>query len=561
MKFIQTQRVKNWLFLTASVLIGALLYGPHLNAPLVFDDIAFFSSNYASRCGLDFGIAEPRWWPCWSFAMQRILGSEEHLILAFRLGNLILHILVANALFLFLRQLFNALLPEFGSTKTTPPYSIDAIAALAALAFLLHPVAVYGADYLVERSILMATLFSLLMWTAHLQGIKTLKPIWFALAVLCAYLALYSKENSVMAPAVTVLLTLMLRERPLPWKQLVITYLAYALLMISVTLKHTGMIASGYELQIHNIVTEVHKETGAQLSSNMYGVSVLMQSANFFKYIFLWAVPLTSQMSIDIQENIGDATQSLGYWLCAAAFIAWCAAGLVLLLRKGQSALAGFAMLAPALLFMTEFSTVRLQEPFVLYRSYLWAPALFAALSLVFIKLRPRYWLAASLVAFPILAVLAQDRLTVFDSEYAVWNEAIHLAAKDDIKSPMRARQYSNRGSFSLNHGRPQDALEDFKRALDFSPRYILALNGKGVALTRLKRYSEARASLDESLAIKPDYPQTLMAHAAACDKLGDKTCTVNDLTKACKLGAVLACYTLDKKTNPDNKAVTIHFK
>jgi uncharacterized membrane protein (UPF0136 family) len=436
------------------------------------------------------------------------------------------------------------------------------MAAFAAMVFLLHPIAVYAAAYLVERSILMATLFSILMWLAHLRGLESRKPVWFVLAVLCCYLALYSKELSVMAPVVTVLLTLALRKRELPWRYLAPTFFAYAFLIISITLKVKGVIASSsLELQVSNIVAQLQREPGWQLPDNVYLVSVLAQCMYFFKYIFLWFVPLTSWMAIDIQESVLDNAGSWMLWLSALAYVAWCLAGFILILRRGMAALLGFALLAPALLFATEFSSVRIQEPFVLYRSYLWAPALFAAIPLVFHKVRPQLILVAGIVVATVLAVLAQERLMTFSSEFAVWGDAIHLAERSEVKSPMRARQYYNRGSAFLNSKRPQSALEDFERALSFSSRYLLAFHGKGMALMRLGRFREAKASFDQALAIKPDYAQTLFARSVACSKIGDEVCADNDLKKACALGYTLACYYREKKNHPGDKEVVIRFR
>ena len=249
MTLFQSVKARVWLFFIFSCICGALLYGPHLGAPLVFDDIAYFGSNYASRCGIGLHGDMPRWWPCWTFAVPRVLIGEDDLPV-FRLGNLVLHILTVNALFIFLRQLFTALIPD----DKTSPYSIDAMATFAAMIFLLHPVAVYGTAYLVERSILMATLFSLLMLTAHLRGMESRKPVWFMLAVLCCYFALYSKEHSVMIPFVALLLTIALRDRQLPWRQLAFTFFAYAFLALSVVFKVKAVIATSYEPESADIL-------------------------------------------------------------------------------------------------------------------------------------------------------------------------------------------------------------------------------------------------------------------------------------------------------------------
>ncbi|EFK97765.1 hypothetical protein LDC_0180 [sediment metagenome] len=83
---------------------------------------------------------------------------------------------------------------------------------LAALVFVMHPVAVYGAAYLIQRTILLATLFSLLSWLCVLRGLEERKPLWLWLSVLCYVDAVLSKEHAVMVPAVGALLALWWRQ-------------------------------------------------------------------------------------------------------------------------------------------------------------------------------------------------------------------------------------------------------------------------------------------------------------------------------------------------------------
>ena len=552
MKLMNSAKARAWFFFIVSCISAAALFGPHIGAPLVFDDIAYFGSDYITRCGIGFHGDVPRWWPCWTFAVPRVFLGEDFLHF-FRIGNLILHILTANALFIFLRKLFTLLIPS----EKTSPNSIDAMAGIAALIFLLHPISVYAAQYLVERSILMATLFSLLMLTAHLRGMETRNPAWFLLSVLCCYLALYSKEHSVMIPFVAALLTIALRGRELPWRWLAFTFFAYAFLSISVVLKVKAVIATSYEPQSAEILAQIASEV--KLPHNLYLVSLLSQSLNFFKYIFFWLVPITSWMSIDIQQSIIDTTAQPLYWLAAACFVAWCVVGFSLVWKKGMHALLGFAMLSPALLFATEFSSIRIQEPFVLYRSYLWAPALFAATPLLMYKLKHRYILAIGIVVAASLATLAHERLKTFDSSYALWNDAVKLAERDNTKTPMRARQYYNRG-FAIVRKRPQDALADFNRALTFSHKYLQIYQSRGIALMQVGRYLEARISLDQALAINPNFTQALLTRSVICSKLGDKACADRDSKKACELGDFLACYYVKKKNHPETKGFSMRF-
>ena len=95
----------------------------------------------------------------------------------------------------------------------------------------------------------------------------------------------------------------------------------------------------------------------------------------------LWVVPYVGWMSIDLRPPFPLTFLS---WQMVAA-VAWF--GLMLgsawlvVRRKDAWSIVGLCLLMPGLLFITEFSTVWLQDPFVLYRSYLWSralPALFA---------------------------------------------------------------------------------------------------------------------------------------------------------------------------------------
>ncbi len=547
MTIMQSARARAWLFFIVSCILGALLYAPHLNAPLVFDDINYFGSDYASRCGIGFHLDTPRWWPCFTFAVPRVLIGEDvqHF---FRIGNLALHILTVNALFLFLKMLYSALAPEAKNT--------DLIAAVSALIFLLHPISLYATAYLVERSTLMATLFTLLMLTAHLRGMKSRNPAWFLASVLFCYLALYSKEHSVMAPFVALLLTISLRDRNLPWRWLAFTFFAYVFLSLSVVYQVKAVIATSYEPYSAEILAQLASEA----PHSLYLTSVLSQTLYFFKYLFLWLVPVTKWMSIDMQQSILDTPSLPLYWLTAFCFVAWCTAGFALVWKKGRPALLGFAILAPALLFATEFASIRIQEPFVLYRSYFWAPFLFSAMPLLLNEFKARHIILAGIVIAGLLSILTHEKLKTFDASYALWDDAIRLAERNDTKSPMLARMYYNRGLALLTDHHPQDALNDFNRAIGFSHNYILAINGKGLALMRLKRYAEARASFDQAISIKPDYVQSMVARSEACSKMGDEVCADRDLKRACNLGYSIACYYSDRRRHPENKTYTIHF-
>lgn len=523
----------------------AVLYGPHLGAPLVFDDIDFFSSNFAAKYGGEFSPLLLRYWSYATFAFQQIVFGNDPA--GYRLVNVALHLMVGAAICLFLRTLRKLVLSDHREVRSIG-FGQQWVIWLSVALFLFHPVAVYGVAYLVGRSIVMATLFSLLMWWAHLRGLASGKPAWFALALLFFYLALYSKEHSVMAPAVAGLLTLLVARVAARRGLLALVFLAYLVLAASVLFAHRENLATPYE-----------PLSGA--IPHAYLASVLTQSALFFKYLSVWWVPLPANMAIDIREPL-VAIDSISAWLWLGGFLAYLAAACRLLLKKGRAGLLGFALLAPALMFMTEFSTVRMQESFVLYRSYLWLPTMLLVWPLLLESAGAGRRLLALGVAIcalllAMLYAMAAERLDTFASAFLLWDEAINLAERRG-DTGLRDRQYVNRGGAHLAVRHADLALPDFERALQWNPGQAMALLGQGRALAQLGRPQQALVSFERALAVKPGWVEAYLARAELFYKLGNHPAAEADFGQACTQGAVTACYARERIRLGTNAAVTI---
>ena len=112
------------------------------------------------------------------------------------------------------------------------------------------------------------------------------------------------------------------------------------------------------------------------------------------------------------------------------------AAGWLVLRRRGAWALVGLCLLMPALLYLTEFATVWVQDPFVLYRSYLWAIAIPGLLALVFMQLKARTSYLVGLVLALGLSALAFERVQSLQDDFSAWSDA---AAKVDRQAGANA--------------------------------------------------------------------------------------------------------------------------
>ena len=262
--------------LSLLIIFTSMLYGGFLWNPIVFDDANFFWEDIPLRYGHAPFQFDFRWFPYASLGWTQVyLGSE---LIYFRLGNLALHIATSVALFVFLRALFVAVLPQGDAERAKDFISHDWLAFFGALIFALHPVAVYGAGYLIQRSIVMATLFVLLMLIFWMKGLASGKQRWLYLSAGCYFLAIFSKEHSIMAPALIIALTLLLRKPSLELgKRIALPFVGFVLIALFVVLKAKGVIGSPYEPDAASMLQRMAEDPGSMDVADAYTLSVLTQ--------------------------------------------------------------------------------------------------------------------------------------------------------------------------------------------------------------------------------------------------------------------------------------------
>ncbi|HEY3326099.1 MAG TPA: tetratricopeptide repeat protein [Novimethylophilus sp.] len=516
----------------------AAMYGHFLSNPLVFDDHGFFEGNDADflRAFLNFNL---RALPYATFGWTRSMAGEEMVWL--RLGNLALHIANGFLLFLFLRRLFAIAVPEAGTDSRSGRsiLSSDWFAFAGALLFTLHPAAVYGVAYLVQRTILMATLFGLATWLLFLEGMVRNKQSWLLASALTYLLATLSKEHAIMVPAVAFALLLLVRQ---PGKKLFAqvwpTFVLYGLIGIFIV----------FQVKFGNIIGQAYEPNGASMLSmldidarEIYPLSILTQSFLYFKYLSLWLVPDIARMSVDMRA--GFATR-LWIWPETAGFLAFAVYPVValrLLWQQGRTGLLGFAMLCPWLLFATELSTVRIQEIFVLYRSYLWMPCVVAALPFLLQKLSARQAVAVLAVMILGLVPLTWNRLSTFAEPIRLWDDALRLAQHSSNPTGL-GRIYHNRGVAYLNAQHYAEAIRDFDAGLKLLPAYSRLYNDRAVAYLQTGRYMEALNDYDEAIWFDPNYYNPYLGRAKVYEALGNQTAARQDYEQACSMGVQEVC-------------------
>ncbi len=523
-------RDRGWILSLSAVV--CLVYLPFLGSPLVFDDLPFFFGGAAAQyahSGFDFTL---RWLPYASLGWTEMLFSNvvTHF---FHLGNLLLH--AANVILLFY------LLRLLTDTVTGRHENSSAViwgAWFGALIFALHPVAVYATGYVVQRSILMATCFALITQLAYLRGLLSGKSGWLALAVVAYFLAVISKEHSVLTLALLAAQTILLRgnmrpARPALW----LTWGAFIAVGLLIVMRARGVFGTPYEA----MAASLFEQQGLVESTPvLHLLSVLTQAGLFFKYLLLWLLPNPAWMSVDMREAFVSSLTSWQAWLGAAGFVAYGVFGIWLLLRPRWAGLAGLAMLYPWLQFVLEFSSIRVQEPLVLYRSYLWMPGLLLFIPLLLLKWPGRRAMFALGLAALLLAPLAVNRLWVFADTYRLWNDAALLLSDERVAGADRI--FYNRGQAAAGSGQLEAAIADFQKAAELSPQYAPVRFELGWAYARTGRNQEAMVQFDAAIADDPLYANAYYGKGMLLKMRHEDKQAAEYMEKSCELKHAMAC-------------------
>jgi tetratricopeptide (TPR) repeat protein len=105
----------------------------------------------------------------------------------------------------------------------------------------------------------------------------------------------------------------------------------------------------------------------------------------------------------------------------------------------------------------------------------------------------------------------------------------------------------SNALDYRLNNLRKyNEAIECYDKALEIDPKYVYALNNKGLALDNLRKYNEAIECYDKALKIDPKYAWAWLNKGLALGNLKKYKEAIECYDKAIEIDPnfiVIACY------------------
>jgi tetratricopeptide (TPR) repeat protein len=564
--FANSSYFKFTLIILTFFILGFLIYSNTFQSPFVFDDKVRILENPDIRIDeltvnnlwqAAFGKQSPKSRPIGNISFALNYYFHQYELAGYHIVNIVIHIINGILLWLFLAKTF--------SLKSVRPEIIrgEWIALLAAILWLVNPVQTQSVTYVVQRLNSLAAMFYLLSLLAYLNGRLTagtkMRWAWLLGAALGWLLALGCKQNTATLPFFVLLYEwYFFQDLKVDWLKRNLRYLIIVFVVfIGVALLFLGTKPIDRLTSISDFANQ--EFTLAERVMTQFRVVIYYLSLIFF--------PHPSRLNLDYDFPLSvSLINPITTLLSLSGIIALVI--LAVLLAKNQR-LISFSIFWFLGNLVIESSVIPLA---IIFEHRLYLPSMLVGLSAVILfyqYLKPR-WLPAVISCALILlcAYWTFERNKVWRDNSTLWADCVK-------KSPNKARPYSNLGvaqklqnktdeavlnfrkalqldpDFDSAHdnlgiilddqGKTEEAIGHFRRAIEINPKFVKAHNNLGVALIKQDQPNEAVEHFLQALQIQPDFALSYSNLGLAYVKQGKIDEAVAAYLKALQLNPKLA--------------------
>jgi tetratricopeptide (TPR) repeat protein len=398
-----------------------------------------------------------------SFMLDAFIGGPKPFI--YHLTNLLLYIVGSICVFWLLLTLGYQRLPSL----------------LLTLLFGLHPLFVPMVAWVPTRGDLLLTIFVIISFIFFIKSFRENRPGFVFWHSITFFLAFLSKETAVAVPALC-LLYYFFEFRKTKARKLINRYFA------------AWLIAAGAWYYLHSAL-HVVKGDSVGLTAFIQNVRIIPELlGKFFVPIHFQLTPLFS-----LADTIIGLVMAVLFACLIVRTNAWRD-------RKVQFGLLwALLFILPVMIFRN--SDAQYIFDYLYHRAYLPSIGLIIVLAGVLqrVSLRnEKYFRRIAIGAIPILAYCA---LASFD-ELKFYRDGLTFFTEAIARTPRNALCYNNRAVYYGNELHNHEmALDDFSKAIELYPGYIVAIANRGVTYETLGKQEEAIADLEKAMSINPNSP------------------------------------------------------
>lgn len=488
------------------VLLGIALYQNGFSAPWYLDDgnNIVFNPLITDLERAFTGIFRPRGVANFSFAVNYFLAGMSPYW--FRLTNVAIHIGAALLVWRLLARLYPAPL----------------ISLFGGLLFLVHPLQTQAVTYIVQRMAGMATFFFLLSVYLYIRGRESEEGrtalSWQAGAVLCAILALWTKQNTLFLPVVILLVDYAVVDqqnfslRRSLWRVVPFLLVVAAAVLQQFYASPEILSALNVQATAYTMATTVRDGSavaGAFVNSSIIDAMPLRYFATelivFWLYVKLFFLPFGQMLDysggsysiVDKVFNLKTLAATSG-WMLTIAAIHYCR-------LWNRRLVFGFAWILLTLALESSFIPL---DPVFEHRMYLpFFGAIIVAYELFFRRIPPRATGVIAVVVLLVFSILTVQRNALWADPIAFWHDNAKKGPKSTRVMLILAKTYLDRGDYA-------HAEEWYTKALNIESanphplskiRTSNPLNALGSIRLQQGRTDEALLYLERALQNDPD--------------------------------------------------------
>jgi tetratricopeptide (TPR) repeat protein len=499
-------RYKKIIALAALAALTFLIYSNVLNGPFIFDDGMYIVSNEQIK---DISLLWPpssRYLTYLSFAFNHAAGGLD--TFGYHLFNVAVHVMNSALVFAVAMLLFKTPLMK---EKGHEGYALPAAIA-ASFLFAAHPVQTQAVSYITQRFASLTALLYLLSLASYLKwriSESSGRSIFYAIALLSAIAAQFTKETGFTLPAVIVLAEFVFFRRTEGTGKRAAALLPFLLVMAIVP-----FLLFGLEFSAGSGVSETTRRLQLR---DLESVSTHDYLATQFRVMatYLRLLVLPSGQNIDYDYPVLKSFLLPEVILSAALAASVFILGVYLLVRgrrgrSGHFLVAGYGIIFFFIAISVESSIIPIKDVIYEHRLYLpnaGASIFFSALLMCGVAfLRDRSALKASQLAWAVAATAAialplsaatWSRNNLWADEVLFWRDAA-------AKSPQKARVRNNLGNVLYKMGLAGEGMAEFRKAAELDPSFADARYNLGTAYKDLGLMEEAIIEFEAAVRSQP---------------------------------------------------------
>ena len=507
------------------VLLGVSVYSRAFHLPFVLDDLHSIVQNEARR-SVDISLLnwlQTRSIPYFTFDLNYYWGELN--VFGYHVVSVGFHLLttivVTVLMYLMARRSYKRRLWRFEWLTIDNHWLLGIVVGLI---FLVHPIQTQSVNYIVQRMVLITTLFYLssilFYWLYRENSGKRIGWLWAVMSILSVVLAMHSKEIAITLPVVIVMIEYVFFSRSwmgligrwyklLPWLITILIIPAYMLEVKALFLHTPEEVPYINDDSVAERVSIGHiLNVSAETKEVSRGVYFMTQGRVLVRYLRLLVVPIGLNIDHDIpyQYSFWNAA-TVGSWLIVLVVL-----GCSVWLYQKKRVVSALGIVIFFVAISVESSVIPITDTIFEHRLYLpmigFVMVVMDVLSWGVGKLYSsvktgeyaKYAIVTIIIVLVLgLAIISFVRNEVWRSELSLWTDAVS-------KSPTKARPLNNLGLAYADLGRVKDAEDVYRRALEAHPDNVEVMINLGALLGQENRLKEAVEVLKRGIEIKPEY-------------------------------------------------------